>query len=81
MTRIIHKVYSFLSYNIIAYRLKLQSLDYKSLIADLLWYYKIVFNVVDISIDGFSSVLAHIPTHVDMLSLPSWQCCWFDINF
>ena len=34
-------------------RLKLQSLEYRRLIAYLLWCYKIVFNVVDICMDEF----------------------------
>jgi len=34
-------------------RLKLQSLGYRRVIADLLWCYEIVFNVEDISIDEF----------------------------
>jgi len=43
--------YDHFSYRERLSRLKLQSLEYKRLIADLLWCYKIVFNVVDISID------------------------------
>jgi len=45
--------YSHFSYSERLSRLKLQSLEYRRLIADLLWCYKIVFNVVDICMDEF----------------------------
>ena len=37
----------------VRFRLKLQSLELRRLVADLLWCYKIVFNVVDISTEEF----------------------------
>jgi len=51
-------------------RLKLQSLELRHLVADFLWCYKIVFNVVDISADAYSSAtgLIHVVTLVGIRS-------------
>jgi len=46
-------------------RLKLQSLELRRLVTDLLWCYKIVFNVVDISAEEF---FCHVVTLVDIHS-------------